>query len=103
MLAEKNEAIHEASAHLHILTKDEKIRLQCEAREMYERDMATIRKEGLEEGLNEGISQGQQLVNQLNKRLLADNRLDDLHRAIADSAYQEQLMKEYGILPKENL
>ncbi len=98
MLAERNEAIHEASAHLHILTKDEKIRLQCEAREMYERDIATIRKEGL----NEGISQGQQLVNQLNKRLLSDNRLDDLHHAITDSAYQEQLMKEYGILPKEN-
>ncbi len=102
MLAEKNKAIQEASEHLHILTEDEKIRLQCEGREMYERDIATIRSEGLDEGIalgiSRGISEGQQRINQLNERLLHDSRLDDLKRSTKDPAYQEQLMREYGIL-----
>ncbi len=105
MLAEKNEAIREASAHLHILTEDEKIRLQCEGREMYEHDIATIRGEGFDEGISlgieQGISQGQQRINWLHARLLDDNRLDDLRRAIGDPVYQEQLMVQYGILLKE--
>ena len=98
MLANKNEAIREASAHLHILTEDEKIRLQCEGWEMYEHDIATIRGEGLDEGIAQGIFQGQERVNRLHERLLDDNRLDDLRRSIKDPAYQEHLMSEYGIL-----
>ena len=98
MLAEKNKAIHEASEHLHILTEDEKIRLQCEGREMYERDMATIRSEGLEEGITLGITEGQQRINQLNIHLIHDNRLDDLTRSASDPTYQNQLMREYGII-----
>ncbi len=94
MLAEKNEAIQEASAHLHILTEDEKIRLQCEAREMYEHDIATIR--------NEGRSEGRSEVNQLTTYLIRDGRMDDLTRSVSDEAYQAQLMKEYGIIPTEN-
>ena len=90
MLAEKSKAIQEASEHLHVLTEDEKIRLQCEGREMYERDIATIR--------NEGLTEGQQRINRLHKQLLGDNRLDDLTRSLDDPAYQEQLMREYGIL-----
>ena len=94
MLAEKNKMIQEASEHLHILTEDEKIRLQCEGREMYERDIATVRNEGR----SEGISVGQQRINQLHERLLNDSRFDDLRRAVKDPVYQEQLMREYGIL-----
>ena len=106
MLAEKNEAIREASAHLHILTEDEKIRLQCEGREMYEHDIATIRGEGRDEGfsqgitqgISQGISKGQQRINHLNLHLIQENRFDELKRSASDPAYQEQLMKEYGIL-----
>ena len=102
MLAEKNKAIQEASAHLHILTKDEKIRLQCEAREMYEHDIATIRNEGRAEGREEGREEGRSEVNQLTTYLIRDGRMDDLMRSVSDEAYQEQLMREYGIIPAEN-
>ena len=98
MLAEKNKAIQEASAHLHILTEDEKIRLQCEAREMYEHDIATIRNEGRAEGKAEGRSE----TNQLTTYLIRDGRMDDLTRSVSDTAYQEQLMREYGIIPAES-
>ncbi len=98
MLAEKNKAIQEASAHLHILTEDEKIRLQCEAREMYEHDITTIRNEGRSEGKLEGRSE----ANQLTTYLIRDSRMDDLTRSVSDTAYQEQLMREYGIIPAES-
>ena len=93
MLAEENQTIQEAAKHLHILTKDEKIRLQCEGRMMYENDMATARGDGE----REGIKKGQSEINRLTKCLLDDDRLDDLRRSVNDPAYQEQLMKEYGI------
>ena len=32
------------------------------------------------------------------KRLLDDNRMDDLMRSMDDPIYQEQMMREYGIL-----
>ncbi len=91
MLAEENKAIQEVSEHLHILTKDEKIRLQCEGREMYERDMASARGDG------------KRIINRLNQLLLDDDRLDDLKRAVKDPDYQEQLMQEYGIISGRGL
>ncbi len=49
----------------------------------------TLREEGREEGRSR--------VNELNRRLLDDGREADLRRAVTDSVYQEQLMKEYGL------
>jgi len=37
------------------------------------------------------------MLNQLNAILLEQNRLDDLKRTLSDTAYQEQLLIEYGI------
>ena len=37
------------------LTEDEKIRMQCQAREDYEHDRATLLRQGREEGRKEGI------------------------------------------------
>ena len=69
--------------------------------EDYERDMEiherTLRREAIEQGLQQGIQQGQQKINQLNQKLLQDNRMDDLLRATQDSTFQEILLKEYGI------
>ena len=69
--------------------------------EDYERDMEiherTLRREAIEQGLQQGIQQGQQKINQLNQKLLQDNRMDDLLRATQDSTFQEKLLKEYGI------
>jgi hypothetical protein len=33
----------------------------------------------------------------LTKKLLADNRTEELLRAVDDTAYQEQLLKEYHL------
>ena len=58
ILAEKSESIKKAVLKLHELTGEEKIRLQCEARERYWMDwqssMKASRKEGREEGRKEG-------------------------------------------------
>lgn len=40
MTAANNEAMESAILTLHKLSADEKIRLECEAREMYEHDIA---------------------------------------------------------------
>ena len=40
---------------------------------------------------------GREMLNDLYKRLKADGRTEDLMKAIDDKAYQEQLMKEYGL------
>ena len=43
MLSEKSEGIQIATTTLKKLTNDEKIKLQCEAREKYDHDIASIR------------------------------------------------------------
>ena len=53
----------------------------------------TLREEGREEGRCEGINR----INELNRRLLLDDRKEDMLRAVQDSAYQEELLKEYGL------
>lgn len=45
----------------------------------------------------EGIKEGENRVNQLNLRLIAEKRFDDLTRAVSDQAYQRQLYQEYGL------
>ena len=42
MLAEKNEAIDDAATTVYQLSEDERIRIQCQAREDYERDQRTV-------------------------------------------------------------
>jgi hypothetical protein len=45
----------------------------------------------------DGIKKGENRINDLNSRLVAENRMDDLVRATKDPEYQKQLMKEFGI------
>ena len=52
------------------------------------------RKEGIEEGIKEGTS----LLNELNKRLIQDNRIDELKAATTDPELQRKLFKEYGLV-----
>ncbi len=56
-------------------------------------------EKGLEQGVKQGIERGTDLVNRLIVSLSRDRRFDDLARSASDPAYQEKLMKEYGILP----
>ena len=40
----------------------------------------------------------QTAINQLNLRLIADDRIDDLKRSAADTVYQKELLEEYELL-----
>jgi flagellar biosynthesis/type III secretory pathway protein FliH len=53
--------------------------------------------EGLTQGLSQGLSKGQERMNRLIELLVQDNRQDDLLRSVNDPAFQEELMREYGL------
>lgn len=53
----------------------------------------TLREEGREKGREEGINR----INELNRRLLLDDRKEDMLRAVQDPVYQEELLREYGL------
>jgi predicted transposase/invertase (TIGR01784 family) len=105
MITEKNKDLEAAASYLHQLSEEEKIQLQCEARERYYMDMSSERKAGIrqgrelgrEQGLKLGREQGRSEYQELLRRLLADNRLEDLKRAADDIGYYENLLKEYQI------
>jgi len=52
---------------------------------------------GVEKGISQGISQGIEEINTLYHCLLADNRMEDIQKAIMDTDYQKELLREYGI------
>ena len=52
---------------------------------------------GEERGITIGEARGIHEINTLNLRLLDDNRLEDMQRAMVDTNYQKELMREYGI------
>lgn len=49
--------LNDAASHLRSLTEDEKIQLQCEARERYYLDMSSARSEGEPKGIKQGTEQ----------------------------------------------
>ena len=55
------------------------------------------RAEGRAEGLEEGAAIGADRLGSLITKLLSQNRLDDVQKVSADSAYREKLFKEFGI------
>ena len=74
----------------------------CVLLDMYEERGITIGEErgiaiGEERGITIGEERGIHEINTLNLRLLEDNRLEDMQRAMVDTDYQKELMKEYGI------
>ena len=53
--------------------------------------------QGEARGMAKGISQGIKEINTLYHCLLADNRMEDIQKAIMDTEYQKELLCEYGI------
>ena len=66
----------------------------CVLLDMYE-------ERGVEKGISQGISQGIEEINTLYHCLLADNRMEDIQKAIIDTDYQKELLREYGIGEEE--
>ncbi len=48
-----------------------------------------------------GREAGRECINQLNEKLLADERIEDLQRSVTDSGFQMQLLNEYGLWEDE--
>ena len=56
------------------------------------------RQAGFEEGRKSGILEGEQRINQLIFKLKEADRIEDIIKAASDAEYQQQLLKEYGLL-----
>ena len=97
MLAEKNEAIREAAATIKKLNADERIKMQCEAREQLEHDMASAYHHGMKLGEKRGMELGENRTNQLYRYLTEQNRMEDIIRATTDEEYRERLYQEFNL------
>ena len=103
-MAEQSESIKKAVVTLRELSEDEKIRLQCEARERYQMEwqssMRTSREEGRKEGeavgRASGRREGEQAMAELMAKLLSDGRQEDMKRVIVDEEYRRKLMEEWS-------
>ena len=62
-----------------------------------EKGIAQGEARGIAKGISQGISQGIEEINALYQCLLADNRMEDIQKAIMDTDYQKELLQEYGI------
>lgn len=64
-------------------------------------DMCTalreLEEDARREGFATGMKKGSRLMNELNRRLIQDGRMEDLFRSIQDTEYQKELMEEYGM------
>ena len=61
-------------------------------------DIRIQREEAAEEATEKATEETTDRINQLNQRLLADNRYDDLKKSFVDKEFQHQLMVEYRII-----
>ena len=54
-------------------------------------------EEGRKAGMKQGMKEGENRVNKLVRRLMEDNRLEDLKLSSEDKNFQKKLFQEYGI------
>ena len=101
MLAKQNLDIEDAVVTLHELSDDEQIKLQCEARERYERDMASAvakgKREGEEMGLQKGLQKGEERSFLLVQKLAEDGLTDLITEISTDPALRKELYQKYNI------
>lgn len=55
------------------------------------------KEEGRTEGRATGRAESREIINELTKRLIQDGRMEDLKKSLDDHAYQDQMLKEYGL------
>ena len=56
------------------------------------------RAEGRIEGRAEGCAEGLDILILLQKKLLEENRMEDMLKTIHDSSYRDRMLKEFGFL-----
>lgn len=85
------------------LTEDEKIRLECEARDRYEHDRASLYGSGVREGMRRGMEEGMKQGEKQGR--LAEQANTERERQRAEAAEAElgrlkALLREKGISPE---
>lgn len=76
-----------------------KMSLSERMRARYEAHMKDVRDRNAREDYvrKEGIEQGENRVNQLNRILAEQNRMEDIVRAAEDNEYRKKLYREFGL------
>ncbi len=92
-LSREDEVFLEMQYTMKVLTEDERVRMQCEARQMYEWSMAAQYRGGFEDGKAEG----EQQLSRLLSALIEADRVEDARRVLTDGEYRKQLYLEFGI------
>lgn len=88
-LAQDNKTFQDTVVTLAQLSEDEKIRQQCQRWEKYERDRVSA--------INYGKLQGKQLIFDLNQKLAAAGRQQEIIPALSDPDLLDKLLKEFGL------
>ena len=101
VLAQNSDIIKSTAATIYQLSAEENIRLQCEARERYEHDKASLLHLGEKRGRELGEKIGNEQINQLAQLLHLDGRMDDFIRSTIDPEFQQKLLREYQLLADE--
>ena len=115
-MAEQSESIRKAVVTLRQLTNDEKIKLQCEARERYRMDWQSSMRTSFEKGKKEGLAEAANEIKRerdradeaqkliaLTHKLISENRINGLNRALKNVSYREQLIHELHIAPDDSI
>ena len=92
-MAGEDNYINEAYEVLQKLSADERKKLEYEARQKAIRDYNSQ----MSSSFKNGEASGEKRLNNLNEKLLNDNRIEDLKKAVTDESYREQLYKGYGL------
>ena len=83
MIANQYDFAKEAANSIYAVSADEAVRLQCEARERYERDWASSYKTGFRAGVKEGVQQEKDNTDREKKRAdEAEARIGELEEEL---------------------
>lgn len=96
-LAAGKEVYQEMVVTMKKLTAEERMQMELEAREDYERTISSLYKSGHRNGMQEGMRQGEIRINQLYSRLMEEDRMEDMRRAVREPVYQQKLLQEFGL------
>lgn len=75
----------------------DKIVTDVKESEEWEAVQMNIMEIAMERGIEQGIEQGENRLSMLNKKLLEENRLNDLKRVLEDMKYRKELYEKYHI------
>lgn len=97
----KNQDFEDTIVTMQELSADEKVKLQCMARERYEWDLASAiakgKREGEEIGLRKGKAEGEQRSFLLIQKLFEEGLTDLISKVASDPALRQELYKKYNI------